>query len=126
VVVAVDPPATSNGDACGIVVVGLGLDGLGYVIEDATVAKARPEGWAAAVAAAAARHGADRVIAEANNGGEMVSSVLACGGGGAAGADRPRQPGAKWREQSRSRRSMSAGGFGMSARFPIWRISFAA
>ncbi|MCH4152236.1 MAG: terminase family protein [Sphingobium sp.] len=76
VVVAVDPPATSNGDACGIVVVGLGLDGLGYVIEDATVAKARPEGWAAAVAAAAARHGADRVIAEANNGGEMVSSVL--------------------------------------------------
>ncbi len=75
-VVAVDPPASSNGDACGIVVAGLGLDGLGYVIEDASVERASPEGWAAAVVAAAARHGADRVIAEGNNGGEMVASVL--------------------------------------------------
>ena len=76
VVVAVDPPATSGGDACGIVVAGLGLDGHGYVIEDASVERASPEGWAAAVVAAAARHGADRVIAEGNNGGEMVASVL--------------------------------------------------
>jgi phage terminase large subunit-like protein len=76
VVVAVDPPATSGGDACGIVAVGLGLDGFAYVIEDASVEKASPEGWAAAVVAAAARHGADRVIAESNNGGEMVASVL--------------------------------------------------
>jgi len=76
VVVAVDRPATSGGDACGIVVAGLGLDGFAYVIEDASVEKASPEGWAATVVGAAARHGADRVIAEGNNGGEMVASVL--------------------------------------------------
>lgn len=76
VVVAVDPPATSGGDACGIVVAGQGLDGIGYVIEDASAAGLSPEGWAARVVSAAARHGADRVVAEANMGGEMVESVL--------------------------------------------------
>ncbi|MEZ5711462.1 MAG: terminase family protein [Sphingobium sp.] len=74
--VGVDPPAGTDGDACGIVIVALGHDGRAYVIEDASVEKASPEGWARAVAAAAARHGADRVIAEANNGGAMVASVL--------------------------------------------------
>lgn len=76
VVVAVDPPASAGGDACGIVVAGLGVDGIGYVIEDATVSGLSPDGWAARVVAAAARHGADRVVAEANNGGAMVESVL--------------------------------------------------
>ncbi|RDE04801.1 ATP-binding protein [Sphingomonas aracearum] len=76
VVVGVDPPASSGGDACGIVAVALGTDGVGYVLEDASVEKATPEAWAAAVAGCAARHGADRVVAEANNGGEMVASVL--------------------------------------------------
>ncbi|HEX7875145.1 MAG TPA: terminase family protein [Sphingobium sp.] len=76
VVVAVDPPASAHGDACGIIVAGLGADGRAYVIADASVEKATPEGWARAVAAAAAAHGADRVVAEANNGGAMVESVL--------------------------------------------------
>ena len=76
VVVAVDPPASATGDACGIVVAGIGHDGRAYVIADASVEKATPEGWARAVAAAAAAHGADRVVAEANNGGAMVESVL--------------------------------------------------
>ncbi|MDO7834922.1 terminase family protein [Sphingobium sp. HBC34] len=76
VVVAVDPPATAGGDACGIVVAGLGGDGRGYVIADASVEGMRPEGWARAVAAAAMVHGADKVVAEANNGGQMVESVL--------------------------------------------------
>ncbi|WP_231639512.1 DNA-packaging protein [Sphingomonas profundi] len=76
VVVAVDPPASVDGDACGIVVAAIGEDGHGYVIADASVAGLAPEGWARAVAEAAARHGADRVVAEANNGGEMVGSVL--------------------------------------------------
>lgn len=76
VVVAVDPPASAGGDACGIVVAGMGGDGRGYVIADASVEGARPEGWARAVAAAAMVHGADRVVAEANNGGQMVESVL--------------------------------------------------
>ncbi len=76
VVVAVDPPASAGGDACGIVCVGLGTDDVGYVIEDASIAGVSPEGWAGVVAGVAARHGADRVIAEANNGGDMVASVL--------------------------------------------------
>ncbi|MES2337824.1 MAG: terminase family protein [Pseudomonadota bacterium] len=76
VVVAVDPPASQGGDACGIVAAGLAADGRGYVIEDASIAGASPEGWAAAVAACFARHKADRVVAEKNQGGDMVRSVL--------------------------------------------------
>ena len=76
VVVGVDPPASAGGDACGIVAVGLGRDGHGYVLEDASVQGASPEGWARAVAACAARHDAERGVAEKNQGGEMVASVL--------------------------------------------------
>lgn len=76
VVIGVDPPAGTNGDACGIVVCGMGRDGVAYVIEDASVSAGRPAAWAHAVALAAARHGADRVVAEANNGGAMVEDVL--------------------------------------------------
>ena len=76
VVVGVDPPAGMDGDACGIVAVGLGEDGRGYVIEDASVVGASPEGWARAVVACAARHDAERVVAEVNQGGAMVASVL--------------------------------------------------
>ena len=76
VVVAVDPPASAGGDACGIVVAGVGGDGRAYVIADVSVAGQSPEGWARAVAAAALVHDADRVVAEANNGGAMVESVL--------------------------------------------------
>jgi phage terminase large subunit-like protein len=78
VVVGVDPPAGAGAvsDACGIVAVALGEDEAAYVVDDASVQGLSPEGWARAVAAAAARNGADRVIAEANNGGAMVESVL--------------------------------------------------
>jgi phage terminase large subunit-like protein len=76
VVVAVDPPASAQGDACGIVAVGRDGDGLAYVVEDASLRGASPEGWARRVAEVAERWQADRVVAEANNGGEMVRSVL--------------------------------------------------
>lgn len=76
VVIGVDPPAGTEGDACGIVAVGLGADDNGYVIADASVSGATPEGWARAVADCAARVGADRVVAEVNQGGAMVRSVL--------------------------------------------------
>jgi len=76
IVIGVDPPASAAGDACGIVAVGLGADGVGYVLGDHSVAGLSPEGWARRVAAAAQAHGADRVVAEANQGGEMVTSVL--------------------------------------------------
>ena len=76
VVVAVDPPASAEGDACGIVVAALGTDGVGRVLADASVEKATPERWVRAVAATARAWGADRVIAEANQGGAMVEAVL--------------------------------------------------
>jgi phage terminase large subunit-like protein len=76
VVIGVDPPDSSTGDACGIVAVGLGADGVATVIEDASVERPAPEIWAAAVAACARQWGADRIVAEANNGGAMVASVL--------------------------------------------------
>ncbi|MET0251741.1 MAG: terminase family protein [Novosphingobium sp.] len=76
VVVAVDPPASAQGDACGIVVAALGEDGIGRVLADASVEKATPERWARAVAKTAEAWKADRVVAEANQGGAMVESVL--------------------------------------------------
>jgi phage terminase large subunit-like protein len=76
VVVGVDPPAGIGGDACGIIVVGRGIDDKAYVLADCSVRGQSPEGWAQAVAAAAALWDADRVVAESNQGGEMVRSVL--------------------------------------------------
>ena len=75
VVVGVDPPASVAG-SCGIVVCGLRADGIGEVLADCTVAGQSPEGWARVAAAAAAAWGAHRVVAERNNGGPMVESVL--------------------------------------------------
>jgi len=77
VVVGVDPPAGAGEgvDACGIIVAG-SRGGLLYVLEDASVRGLSSEGWASRVAAAAARWNADLVVAEANNGGAMVESVL--------------------------------------------------
>jgi len=76
VVVGVDPPASAEGDTCGIVVAGLGEDGIHYVLADLSVAGLSPEGWARKVAAAAETWRADRVVAEKNNGGAMVGTVL--------------------------------------------------
>jgi phage terminase large subunit-like protein len=76
VIVAVDPPASATGDACGIVVCGKLGDGRALVLADCSASGLRPRGWAHKVAAAARAWDADRVIAEANNGGEMVEEVL--------------------------------------------------
>ncbi|MFN4357922.1 DNA-packaging protein [Sphingopyxis alaskensis] len=76
VVIGVDPPASAGGDACGIVVAALLRDGRLAVVEDASVERPAPGVWAQAVAAAAARWGAERVVAESNMGGDMVAAVL--------------------------------------------------
>ncbi|HEY6817204.1 MAG TPA: terminase family protein [Croceibacterium sp.] len=76
VVIGVDPPASSDGDACGIVVCAACEDGIARVLADCSVRRPTPERWARAVAAAARAWQADRVVAEANNGGEMVRTVL--------------------------------------------------
>ena len=49
---------------------------MGHVLADCSAGGLSPEGWARAVAAAAAAHGADRVVAEKNQGGDMVEAVL--------------------------------------------------
>ena len=74
-VIGVDPPASARG-TCGIIACARDAAGIGYVLADCSVTGAGPEGWARAVAAAARSWGADRVVAEANQGGEMVESVL--------------------------------------------------
>lgn len=74
VVVGVDPPAGPGG--CGIVVAGIDARGIAHVLADSSVHGTTPEGWARAVAAAHARFRADRVVAETNNGGDMVLATL--------------------------------------------------
>ncbi len=78
IVVAVDPPvsATASSDACGIIVVGLGPDNRAYVISDRTVQGREPHIWARAAVAAYQEFEADRIVAEINQGGDLVVSVL--------------------------------------------------
>jgi len=83
VVVAVDPPVTGHAqsDECGIVVVGAQLQGppqdwRAVVLEDASVAGASPSVWAEAAVAAMERHGADRLVAEVNQGGDLVETLV--------------------------------------------------
>lgn len=78
VVVAVDPPvtATKTSDSCGIVVAGVGGDGRGYVLADRTLQGQAPQVWARAVMAAYRDFHADRVVAEVNQGGDLIETVL--------------------------------------------------
>lgn len=76
VVVAVDPPASVAGDECGIVVAGLGEDGAAYVIADCSAGGLTAAGWAKRVADAYEDFEADSIVAEANQGGDMVKQVL--------------------------------------------------
>jgi predicted phage terminase large subunit-like protein len=75
--VAVDPATTSGESAneTGIIVVGSGEDKHGYVLEDWSV-RGTPDQWARKVVAAYRKHQADGVVAEANQGGEMVRMVI--------------------------------------------------
>ncbi|TCP61917.1 phage terminase large subunit-like protein [Rhodovulum bhavnagarense] len=83
IVVAVDPPVTGHrgSDECGIVVAGAITRGAAsqwraVVIEDASVTGAAPAVWAEAAIAAMERHGAERLVAEVNQGGDLVESVI--------------------------------------------------
>ncbi len=84
IVVAVDPPVTGHAgsDECGIVVVGLlgsgaPKDWQAVVLEDASVQGKSPAGWARVAVEAVHRWGADRLVAEVNQGGDMVQSIVA-------------------------------------------------
>ena len=83
VVVAVDPPVTGgrSSDECGIVVAGVVMQGppqswRAVVLEDASVAGASPEGWAQAAIAAFRHHNADALVAEVNQGGDLVTDLI--------------------------------------------------
>jgi phage terminase large subunit-like protein len=80
VVVAVDPAAKKNevvedGAATGIVVAGVGDDGRGYVLDDATCRES-PMGWARKAIACFDRYEGDCIVGEINNGGDMVESTI--------------------------------------------------
>jgi predicted phage terminase large subunit-like protein len=77
VVVGVDPAATSTDEAdeTGIVVAGKGNDGRGYVLDDRSC-RASPNDWGRRAIQSYRDHEADLIVAEANNGGEMVAHVL--------------------------------------------------
>ena len=81
-VVAVDPAVTGGAasDECGIVVAGVVTSGepkdwRAYVLEDATV-RGGPTEWARAAIAAMDRHKAERLVAEVNQGGDLIESVV--------------------------------------------------
>ena len=78
IVVAVDPPvtATASSDACGIIVAGLGADGRAYIAADRSLQGREPHVWARAAVRAYQEFAADRVVAEVNQGGDLVVSVL--------------------------------------------------
>ncbi|SLN44759.1 Terminase-like family protein [Falsiruegeria litorea R37] len=83
VVVAIDPSVTSGAqaDECGIVVAGVQMKGppqdwRGYVLADRTVRGKGPSGWAAAAIAAMDEFGAERLVAEVNQGGQLVEEVV--------------------------------------------------
>ncbi len=79
IVVAVDPPASAGtGDECGIVAAGASGSAIacrGIILADASL-RAGPEAWARRVAETFEAHDADLVVAEANQGGDMVRAVL--------------------------------------------------
>jgi phage terminase large subunit-like protein len=77
VVVAIDPAASTSAgaDETGIVVAGLGRDNAAYVLDDLS-GRYSPRDWASRAVAALKRHQGDRIVAEINNGGEMVEATL--------------------------------------------------
>jgi phage terminase large subunit-like protein len=82
IVVGLDPPASTGGDSCGIVVCGKDEDGIAWVLADLTAQGLSPEAWARRVAEAADHWGhlhtgvPAKVVAEKNQGGDMIASVL--------------------------------------------------
>ncbi|MDR1488371.1 MAG: phage terminase large subunit [Holosporales bacterium] len=77
IVIGVDPAVTNNenSDETGIIVAGVGKDDKIYVLEDLS-GKYRPPQWAKIVAKACEDYQANRVVAEINNGGDLVEEML--------------------------------------------------
>ena len=78
IVVAVDPPVSTgeNADECGIIVAGVDHSNHAYILADKSVQGLSPAGWAKQAVSAYHLHKADRIIAEVNNGGDLVENVM--------------------------------------------------
>jgi phage terminase large subunit-like protein len=76
ILIGLDPPASTHGDSCGIIVCAKDEEGVAWVLADLTAHGLSPEAWAARVAETAALYGAGLIVAEKNNGGEMIAAVL--------------------------------------------------
>ncbi|HKS86085.1 MAG TPA: ATP-binding protein, partial [Pseudolabrys sp.] len=78
IVVGIDPPGSDRrgADACGIVAAGIAENDTIYVLADATVQGLSPAGWATAAIALFRRINADLMVAEVNQGGDMVRAVI--------------------------------------------------
>lgn len=78
IVVAVDPPVTSgpSSDLCGILACGIDGGGQGYVLGDYSIAGHRPLEWARRAVSVYRDVEADRLVAEVNQGGEMVETII--------------------------------------------------
>ncbi|MGA9795784.1 MAG: terminase family protein [Rhizomicrobium sp.] len=76
IVVAIDPPVSLAGDECGIVVAGRDANEELFVLADRSVAGLTPSGWASRAIDAFEEFHADAIVAEANQGGEMVRTIL--------------------------------------------------
>jgi phage terminase large subunit-like protein len=77
IVVAIDPAVTSgeNSDETGIIVAGIDAGGQAYVLEDCS-GRYQPHEWALKAIELYRRHHADRIIAERNNGGDLVEATI--------------------------------------------------
>ncbi|WCL55780.1 DNA-packaging protein [Gimibacter soli] len=78
IVVALDPPVTSGetADECGLVAAGLGVDGHGYVLADQSSRGLTPLEWAARAVDLYHELQADRIVAEGNQGGDLVPALI--------------------------------------------------
>lgn len=78
VVVAIDPPATANADSdeCGIVVAGVTPDDHYFVLDDCSIQGVSPNKWASRAVSAYHSYMANSIVAEVNQGGDMVESVI--------------------------------------------------
>ncbi len=78
IVVAIDPPAGSGprSDACGIVAAGLDRAGRAVVLADESAHGLKPQDWAMRAVALYRRLDADCLLAEVNQGGDMVATVI--------------------------------------------------
>lgn len=77
VVVAIDPAVTANEDSdeTGIIAAGIGYNEHVYVLADGSL-RASPNDWARAACRLLLRWDADRIVAEVNNGGDMVETTI--------------------------------------------------